>query len=818
MAETVITSVLSKCREVATQEILREAKVLLQVGEDIMLLRDRLEWLQAFVRDADRKRRVGADDLTRIWVRQTRDVVFQAEDVLDEFFHKVIRAFRQIDIESKLYQGPRKWLAYLTDMGTQITVRHWLSSQINKIKSRLDQISKNQKEFNIGHTPSGIWTSANTDHTDPVSWEELQKVVGFEKDVERLVELLRREDHPQKMFISILGESGVGKYRLIKQTVITVSDSFNIVVQFIMPRGCSVEDALREVYRIALDPTKRQGSVSREAGIADVVKELRLLLADKRYLLILVGVSSKIFLNCMAASLPDGKRGSWVLLVLEPESKEVACHAATLNLKDINGTRYQLGRLDKEKSGHLFRCRVFGSQGEKLVQAHPRSEEENQMERYEKDVHNITGGHPLAIVVLAGLLRSKERPLEWDAVLQHFKPGTVEEETEDGGGTKDKSAVEWLHKMMTSPAPAEGEPKLSKRMAIERIFSSSFDDLPQDIKLCFLYFAAYPKDVLHRADHIVRMWTAEGFIRPCNGKTMEELGQLYLQELVSRSLLEWQNINCCGGFEKVRVHNRLLVFLQSEAREASFIEVVDSNDVLAPASVRRLSIDNESGSLIRFTNKFPKLRSFICRISEQVQGNKDKKQSQGSGAGQGQEKKQSRSSRDLYDLKFLRGSKFLRVLSMEGSNLTELPDEIGDMIHLRYLRVACTHLKNLPSSIKKLLNLQTLDISGTDIDKIDQDFWLIKTLRHVLARKLKLPASVGNMKELDDLQTLHGVQLSKQGEDMQPHCGFSKPIKPPEYPLDMMTRLRSLEICGFNHTDHATALESALGNMHLLGH
>lgn len=299
---------------------------------------------------------------------------------------------------------------------------------------------------------------------------------------------------------------------------------------------------------------------------------------------------------------------------------------------------------------------------------------------------------------------------------------------------------------------------------------------------------------------------------------MEELGQLYLQELVPRSLLEWQNINCCGGFEKVRVHSRLLVFLQSEAREASFIEVVDSNDVLAPASVRRLSIDNESGSLIKFTNKFPKLRSFICRISEQVQGNKDKKQSQGSGAGQGQEKKQSRSSRDLYDLKFLRGSKFLRVLSMEGSNLTELPDEIGDMIHLRYLRVACTHLKNLPSSIKKLLNLQTLDISGTDINKIDQDFWLIKTLRHVLARKLKLPASVENMKELDDLQTLHGVQLSKQGEDMQLHCGFSKPIKPPEYPLDMMTRLRSLEICGFNHTDHATALESALGNMHLLGH
>ncbi|VAH00364.1 unnamed protein product [Triticum turgidum subsp. durum] len=85
MAETAITAVLSKLGEFAT----KEAALLLKVGDDIMLLRDRLEWLQAFIRDADRKRRVGADELTRVWVRQTRDVAFEAEDALDDFFHKV---------------------------------------------------------------------------------------------------------------------------------------------------------------------------------------------------------------------------------------------------------------------------------------------------------------------------------------------------------------------------------------------------------------------------------------------------------------------------------------------------------------------------------------------------------------------------------------------------------------------------------------------------------------------------------------------------------------------------------------------------------
>jgi len=60
MAETAIAAVLSKLGGLAASE----AKVLLEVGDDMMLLRDRLEWLQAFLRDADHKRRTGADRLT----------------------------------------------------------------------------------------------------------------------------------------------------------------------------------------------------------------------------------------------------------------------------------------------------------------------------------------------------------------------------------------------------------------------------------------------------------------------------------------------------------------------------------------------------------------------------------------------------------------------------------------------------------------------------------------------------------------------------------------------------------------------------------
>ncbi|KAM0845097.1 hypothetical protein ACQ4PT_056614 [Festuca glaucescens] len=90
MAESAITAVLSKLGELAVSE----TKILLLVGHDIRLLRDQLEWLQAIVGDADQELRwagSNVDGLTRVWLRQTRDVAFEAEDTLDDFFYEDVK-------------------------------------------------------------------------------------------------------------------------------------------------------------------------------------------------------------------------------------------------------------------------------------------------------------------------------------------------------------------------------------------------------------------------------------------------------------------------------------------------------------------------------------------------------------------------------------------------------------------------------------------------------------------------------------------------------------------------------------------------------
>uniref|UniRef100_A0ACD6ALK5 Uncharacterized protein n=1 Tax=Avena sativa TaxID=4498 RepID=A0ACD6ALK5_AVESA len=623
---------------------------------------------------------------------------------------------------------------------------------------------------------------------------DLENAVGFDKDLEILKRMLvnEYEDSRHQRFISIVGESGAGKNTLVKLICNQICTKMDVVIRYDMQPSSSIEDLLTNVYRMALRQSAdecHELEVEKE-GIDSISDKICGLLSRKRYLLILGRISSKSILNCVRASLPDDDgNGSRVMLILDTATEEVACHANAMNREGFNGV-HLMTHLDQERSVQLFFWKVLRkAQYESWLLAYEKRRNQEQeghrggygsMRRNQNEeeagyrdnnlqnfVHTATGGCPMAIVLLAGLLRFKERPIQWDALLQ---PQSHQ-----------------YHQQQPC----------STRRGVETIFWTSFEDLPDDLKSCFLYLAA--DDTCQEADEIVQMWIAEGLIinkSPRHGKTLEEVGHDYLKELVLRCLVELVETKPGGSIGVVKVHRSLLGFLRSEIAEAGFMEIVhhvDVHDVLVPSpSVRRLFIQSDKSTMYTTHHKFPKLRSFICRIDE---------------------KRHEQKKCVPNDLKFLLWSKFLRVISVKGLRLVELPDELGDMIHLRYMRIDCLDLRYLPPSIARLINLQTLDISNTQVEEIDQSFWKIKTLRHVLAKSLALP---GTCEDNDDeekeaggeLQTLHGVKpaASRSGE-------WS--------PLDnSMTRsLRSLEMHGFQFVKHGgPAFEAALRNMHLLGH
>lgn len=170
MAETAITTVLAKVAELVAWE----AAVLLEVGDDVRLLRDKLEWLHTFIRDADRRRRLRDDEFVAVWVRQTRDVAFEAEDAVDDFLHRAGRRRRKPALGSRCAVGGRCWW-WPGGCAGQVALRHNLSGRIRQIRKRLDEISENRAVYHIEHTPASAWATSSS-ATTLAAWYEAETV------------------------------------------------------------------------------------------------------------------------------------------------------------------------------------------------------------------------------------------------------------------------------------------------------------------------------------------------------------------------------------------------------------------------------------------------------------------------------------------------------------------------------------------------------------------------------------------------------------------------------------------------------------------
>lgn len=117
----------------------------------------------------------------------------------------------------------------------------------------------------------------------------------------------------------------------------------------------------------------------------------------------------------------------------------------------------------------------------------------------------------------------------------------------------------------------------------------------------------------------------------------------------------------------------------------------------------------------------------------------------------------------------------LRVLAIAGNNLTELPEEIGQMIHLRILNLSFNKFKEFPSIIKELpyisqfmysgnklqtvpeeiinyTDLEVLDLSHNELQEFPQEIGEIQTLERLYGQNNKLKSVPEGLKKLRNLR------------------------------------------------------------------
>uniref|UniRef100_A0ACD5YH95 Uncharacterized protein n=2 Tax=Avena sativa TaxID=4498 RepID=A0ACD5YH95_AVESA len=516
--------------------------------------------------------------------------------------------------------------------------------------------------------------------------------------------------HP--MVISVTGKSGVGKTKLVKERYEKSATKryFDVMAWVTCAPNLSASNIMKLILLRLLEAPPRCPN-------KDLGEMLRKELANKKYLLVIDGEVSSTEWSYMLGFLQTGISKSRIVRITQETDLEPP-PPSWFESKTIKLDHF--GAIDSAVS--LFLATLFMDDKDNHCSSMIEKDVRGNCAEF---IYNVTDGLPLAIVLLSGLLRTKEYPGEWVKVFKHLK----------------------------------GKSNESKRF--DNILSMCFDDLPHDLKSCFLYFAGFPAGTLVKARTLVCEWMAEGFLRPKEGKSMEKVGEWYLRELIHRRMMSLPPLeDAAPGDERVSVQTRVHEFLVLEAQEANFVEIHIGDDLPSLSTARRLSLQNHRDKYAALADPLPKLRSIMSNFEkEDPQGTGENKEDIMTNDGACSPFSKKADSSDVMR-KLLQRSRFLRVIYLDGLEIgKKLPSEIGNVVHLHYLGITSCSLDTVPPSVGKLTRLQTLDVRGTMVTRLPSEFWKIQTLRHIFG-SIILPRRVGN---LEHLQTLQAVKPDGDG-------------------------------------------------------
>nr|ADM65818.1 leaf rust resistance protein Lr10 [Triticum dicoccoides] len=554
--------------------------------------------------------------------------------------------------------------------------RHQIAKDIRDIKS---QILEAHDRYMVDYV-----YPARTEFVDPRLCTVdtcAADLVGIDGPKHELVKWLRNgEDesvHQQKV-VSIVGCAGLGKTTLAKQ----VYDELRINFEYRAFVSISRSPDMATILKCVLSQFHAQDYSSDESEIPKLVDQIRDLVQDKRYFVIIDDIWDMKTWDVLKCALCKNSCGSVIMTTTRIYDVAKSCCSSDGDLV------YNIRPLSVADSEKLFLNRVFGHE----------KEFPPELKEVSKDVLKKCGGLPLAINAISRLLAAEENKEEWGHV-------------------------------GLSNVFAQGEK--SDIDAMKYILSLSYFDLPPHLRSCLLYLAMFPEDCLIEKERLVHRWISEGFICNEDGEDLVEVGERYLYELVNRSLIESVGVPYDRKARFYRVHNVILDFLMIKSMEENFCTLT-SNQSRLDYKVRRLSL---------FANKDP---SCIAQL--------DLSHARSLGAsghlGQLISSVKSNALRVLdvqdclelgnHHVKDIGRNPLLRYLNISGTDVTELPIQIGDMEFLETLDASFTELVEMPGSITRLRQLQRLFVSD----------------------ETKLPDEIGNMKRLQELGDINAFKQS----------------------------------------------------------
>ncbi|XP_042504389.1 disease resistance protein RPH8A-like isoform X1 [Macadamia integrifolia] len=380
MAESVIISFSQRLHVM----IIEEYKFLHRVQEQVVSLRDELQWISSFLRDAEMQGK--RNERVELWVSQIRDLAYDAEDALDIFILNVMWL-------------RKRNIRWLIKYPARLITLHKLGSQIEGINKRIERISTYKSKYAIDNLDDkeslGKDVALNERRSAPNV--EQDDVVGFDSQSEAVAKMLLRQEEEEEEeedsakvvghVVSIVGMSGSGKSTLAHKVYNDVKFYFDSCAWIYVSQNFKSESLLQSI--------KMQNHEREDMGKLLVVFDAVWNITDWDDLK-----------NHVIDKIIQSTEG--IVVLLTTHSPEVAEYAKLSSTDDL----YNMKQLEKDDSLMLLKKKAFPN-----MSSFAQELEEPAMKIVEK-----CAGLPLAIVLLGGLLLAKQKIIEvWNKVLQNVK-------------------------------------------------------------------------------------------------------------------------------------------------------------------------------------------------------------------------------------------------------------------------------------------------------------------------------------------------------------------------------------------------------------
>ncbi|KAM5553237.1 hypothetical protein ABKV19_025459 [Rosa sericea] len=720
MAEAVVSFLVKSVGHYISQEV----GSLSGVRDQVVRAHTELLFIKGYLKDADAKRR--DNDAIRIFVAKIRDAAYDLEDVIETFVLKV---------GSKRKRGVKNVLKRLGCIFIEGVRRHKIGSRIEVITITISDLKQNLQTYGIKEIRDSSTSLQLCEgqqllrrtYTHVID----RNVVGIEDSVHELVGHLVKEEHRHRV-VSIIGMGGSGKTTIAKQVYHhkEVTDHFDCLAWVCISQQYQVRDVLERIYVKLISASNKEREEIKNLKDDEIPGRLSRLQNERKCLIVLDDIWKTETWDFLKAAF-ECHEDSKSRILLTTRNEQVASHA------DDNGFHYRPPPLNESESWKLFE--KIAMSGRK---AGIDAEVYTKMEELGKEMVQHCRGLPLAVIVLAGLLARKNTIKDWVTIQENVG---VYISRGFGRQEEEHAYASW-------------------------VLALSYDDLPYHLKPCFLYLGHFPEDHEIRMKSLTRLWIAEGFIsltkqRQSSGETMEDVAYNWLNELVERCVIQvgersstFENIKTC------RMHDLLRDLCLRKAEEENFLQVVKGshkNEAMHPVS--------SSSSMVTYVSPMGKIRRLAVYLDE----NDDKLvPSLGERGGHlrsllyfGPNDHYWFPKRKELIPSMFKDFKLLRALMIEGMDdgrgvKIELPREIGNMVHLRFMSLRNSDIKSFPPFLGNLICLQTLDFRVSDINMfIPNVICKMNKLRH-----LYLPSSYRargklQLSTLGDLQTLNSVSI-----------------------------------------------------------